>query len=68
MPRAVLRARRHAIERRDLQTKVMIGQPIAVGKGVEGVAVGIHGVPDVWTINTEGGTATRIQATADTGS
>ena len=59
---------RGQVERRELKTKEMIGQPIDIGKGVEGVAVGIHGVPDVWTINTEGGTATRVHATADTGS
>jgi DNA-binding beta-propeller fold protein YncE len=59
---------RGEIQRRDLKTKQEIGQPIQVGKGVQGVAVGIHGVPDVWTFNSTAGTATRISATAESGS
>jgi hypothetical protein len=49
------------VQRIDLKTKKPIGEPIEVGKGVQGVGVGVRGVPDVWTLNTKAGTATRIK-------
>ncbi len=52
---------RGQVQRIDLKTKQPIGDPIDVGKGAQGVAVGIHGVPDVWVINTKANNLTRIK-------
>ena len=49
------------VKRIDLKTKKEIGQPIEVGKGAQGVAVGLRGVPDVWVINTKGNNITRLK-------
>ena len=49
------------LKRLDLKTKEPIGDPIDVGKGVQGVAVGLRGVPDVWVINTKAATITRVK-------
>jgi hypothetical protein len=49
------------LRRIDLKTKKPIGDPIDVGKGVQGVAVGVRGVPDVWVLNTKAGTLTRVK-------
>jgi streptogramin lyase len=52
---------RGQLQRIDLKTKQPIGQPIEVGKGVQGVGVGVRGVPDVWVANTTAGTLTRVK-------
>jgi hypothetical protein len=52
---------RGQLQRIDLKTKQPIGQPIEVGKGAQGVGVGVRGVPDVWVANTSAGTVTRVK-------
>jgi streptogramin lyase len=52
---------RGELRRLDLKTKQPIGDPIDVGKGAQGVAVGIRGVPDVWVVNTNAGNITRVK-------
>ena len=49
------------LKRLDLETKAEVGEPIDVGKGVQGVAVGLRGVPDVWVLNTKAATITRVK-------
>ena len=49
------------LRRLDLKTKEQIGESIDVGKGVQGVAVGLRGVPDVWVLNTKASTLTRVK-------
>jgi tRNA A-37 threonylcarbamoyl transferase component Bud32 len=49
------------LKRLDLETKALVGDPIEVGKGVQGVAVGVRGVPDVWVLNTKAATITRVK-------
>ena len=52
---------RGTVERIDLKTKQRIGDPIDVGKGAQGVAVGLRGVPDVWVVNTKANNITRVK-------
>jgi streptogramin lyase len=52
---------RGQLRRIDLETKQPVGEPLAVGKGAQGVGVGVRGVPDVWVINTRGHTITRVK-------
>jgi len=52
---------RGQVQRIDLTTKQPIGDPIDVGKGAQGVAVGLRGVPDVWVINTKANNVTRVK-------
>jgi len=49
------------LKRLDLKSKEQIGDPIDVGKGVQGVAVGVRGVPAVWVLHTKASTITRIK-------
>jgi DNA-binding beta-propeller fold protein YncE len=49
------------VRRIDLETKQPVGEPLDVGKGAQGVGVGVRGVPDVWVINTRGNTITRVK-------
>jgi serine/threonine protein kinase len=49
------------LQRLDLKTRQPIGDPIDVGKGAQGVGVGVRGVPDVWVANTGAGTLTRVK-------
>jgi len=52
---------RGELQRIDLKTKKPIGDPIDVGKGAQGVAVGLRGIRDVWVINTKGNSITRVK-------
>jgi streptogramin lyase len=52
---------RGQLQRIDLKTRQPIGDPIEVGKGAQGVGVGVRGVPDVWVANTGAGTLTRVK-------
>jgi streptogramin lyase len=52
---------RGQLQRIDLKTKQPVGKPIDVGGGAQGVGVGTNGVPDVWVLNTNAGTVTRIK-------
>ena len=52
---------RGELRRIDLETKEPVGDPIDVGKGAQGVGVGVRGVPDVWVLNTDRGTITRVK-------
>jgi streptogramin lyase len=52
---------RGELRRIDLETKEPIGDPIEVGKGAQGVGVGVRGVPDVWVLHTDAGTISRVK-------
>jgi DNA-binding beta-propeller fold protein YncE len=52
---------RGELRRIDLETKQPIGEPIEVGKGAQGVGVGVRGVPDVWVLNTAASTISRVK-------
>ena len=52
---------RGELRRIDLETKEPIGEPIELGKGAQGVGVGVRGVPDVWVLNTNAANITRVK-------
>jgi hypothetical protein len=52
---------RGQLQRIDLGTRKPVGEPINVGKGAQGVAVGLRGIPDVWVVHTKASTVTRVK-------